>query len=163
AHNLATHGGESAGDAAPWIGIGRPPADAPSVALGDFAATLGPCSFGFLNNVGGVAALDAPLPTLPRRGGLALVVPAREALPDLGPLAVARGLGLSWIVSVGDGDPAESLAFLAADPATSSLAVVLGGGARGSTLRAVLGAKPAVVWGGDELCRAVVRRSGATV
>src|SRR5205807_9575712 len=70
-------------------------------------------------------------------------------------------LALSWIVSVGDGDPAEALAFLSADAATTALAVVLGEGADGANLRAVLGAKPAVVWGGDELCRAVVRRSGA--
>jgi hypothetical protein len=161
AQNLSAHGGEVAGDAAAWIGLGRPPADAPSVALDDFPGTLGPRSFGFLNNVGGVAALDAPLPSLPRRGSLALVVPRRDALPDLGPLAVARGLGLSWIVSIGDGDPAEALAFLAADPATTSLAVALGDGATGATLRPVLGAKPSVVLGGDELCRAVVRRAGA--
>jgi acyl-CoA synthetase (NDP forming) len=161
AHNLRLHGGEIAGDAAAWIGATRPPPDAPSVSLGEAPGTLGPRSFGFVNLVGGVAALDAPLPALPRRGGLALVVPARDALPDVGPLALARALGLSWIVSVGDGDPAEALAFLGADPLTTSLAVVLGAGARGATLRQVLGVKPTVVWGGDALCRAVVRRAGA--
>src|SRR5207248_613893 len=113
-HNLSAYGGEVAGDAPAWIGLGRPPAEAPSVALGEYPGTLGPSSFGFLNNVGGVAALDAPLPSLPRRGSLALVVGRRDALPDLGPLALARNLGVSWIVSVGDGDPAEALAFLAA-------------------------------------------------
>src|SRR5262249_47235502 len=146
-----------------WIGATRPPPDAPSVALGDGAGTLGPRSFGFLNNVGGVAALDAPLPERPRPGGLALVVPRRDALPDLGPLAVARGLGISWIISVGDGDPAEALAFLAADPATTALAVLLGEGANGPSLRAVLGAKPTVIWGGDAMARAVARRAGAPV
>jgi hypothetical protein len=161
ARNLSLHGGEVAADAAAWIGHARPPADAPSVALGEFPGTLGPRSFGFLNNAGRVAPLDAPLPQLPRQGSLALVVPRRDALPELGPLAVARGLALSWIVSVGDGDPAEVLRFLSEDAATNSLAIVLGEGADGATLRAVLGAKPAVVWGGDELCRAVVRRSGA--
>src|SRR6516165_3857074 len=70
AQNLAAHGGEIAADAAPWIGAVRPPPDAPSLSLGEHAGTLGPSSFGFLNNVGGVAALDAPLPALPRRGGL---------------------------------------------------------------------------------------------
>jgi hypothetical protein len=84
-------------------------------------------------------------------------------LPDVAPLALARGLGLSWIVSVGDGDPAETLAFLTADAMTSSLGVVLGPGASGASLRAVLGAKPAVVWGGDALARAVARRAGAVV
>jgi acyl-CoA synthetase (NDP forming) len=162
AANLSQHGGEVASDAAAWIGLGRPPSDSPSVALDAHPGTLGPRSFGFLNNLGRVAALDAPLPELPRAGGLGLVVPRRDALPDLGPLSVARGLGLSWIISVGDGDPAEALAFLAADAATRALAVVLGDGADGATLRGVLGAKPAVVWGGDELCRAVVRRSGAS-
>src|SRR3954468_2041812 len=97
--NLQAHGGEVAADAAPWIGEARPPADAPSVALGAFPGTLGPSSFGFLNNVGGVAALDAPVPALPRKGGLALVVPRRDALPDVVPLALARGLGISWIIS----------------------------------------------------------------
>jgi hypothetical protein len=163
AHNLVQHGGSIAPDAAAWIGAARPPEDAPSVGLGTFAGTLGPRSFGFVNLVGGVAPLDAPLPALPRRGSLALVVPAREALPDVGPLALARGLGLSWIVSVGDGDPAETIAFVNADAATHSLGLVLGVGASGASLRTVLGAKPAVVLGGDPLCRAVARRAGATV
>ena len=163
ARNLALHGGTVAGDAAAWIGAARPPEDAPSVGLGSFAGTLGPRSFGFVNVHGQVAPLDAPLPALPRAGGLGLVVPARDALPDVAPLALARGLGLSWIVSVGDGDPAETLAFLNADAMTSSLGVVLGPGAAGASLRAVLGAKPAVVWGGDALARAVARRAGAVV
>lgn len=163
ARNLQLHGGAVAGDAAAWIGAARPPDDAPSVGLGTFAGTLGPRSFGFVNVHGQVAPLDAPLPSLPRRGGVALVVPARDALPDVGPLALARGLGLSWIVSVGDGDPAETLAFLNADAMTGALAVVLGPGASGASLRAVLGAKPAALWGGDALCRAVARRAGAAV
>jgi hypothetical protein len=161
ADNLRAHGGELAADAAAWIGELRPPPDAPSVALGEHAGTLGPRSFGFLNNVGGVAALDAPLPALPRRGGLGLVVPARDALPDLGPLALARDLGVSWIISVGDGDPAEALAFLGADAATAALAIALGPGAHGPSLRGVLGVKPSVVLGGDAICRAVARRAGA--
>jgi hypothetical protein len=161
--NLRAHGGEVASDAAPWIGQARPPADSPSVSLGEHAGTLGPRSFGFLNNVGGVAALDAPVPSLPRKGGLALVVPRRDALPDVVPLAIARGLGLSWIVSVGDGDPAEALAFVGADAATHGIALVLGDGADGATLRSVLGLKPTVLWGGDAVCRAVARRAGARV
>lgn len=163
AANLGRHGGVIAADAAAWIGAARPPEDAPSVGLGTFAGTLGPRSFGFVNVRGQVAPLDAPLPALPRAGGLALVVPARDALPDVGPLALARGLGLSWIVSVGDGDPAETIAFLNADAMTGSLGLVLGAGASGASLRGVLGAKPAVVWGGDALCRAVARRAGAVV
>ncbi len=163
AHNLRAFGGEVAADAAPWIGAVRPPADAPSVSLGEHAGTLGPRSFGFFNNVGGVAAFDAPLTGPLRRGGLALVVPRRDALPDLGPLALARGLGISWIISVGDGDPAEAIAFLGADPLTDSLAVVLGAGASGASLRPVLGAKPTVVWGGDAVCQAVARRAGSLV
>jgi hypothetical protein len=161
--NLEAHGGEVAPDAAPWLGEARPPADAPSVSLGDHPGTLGPRSFGFLNNVGAVAALDAPVPAMPRKGGLALVVPRRDALPDVVPLALARGLGLSWIISVGDGDPAEALAFAGADPATRSIAVVLGDGGSGASLRGVLGLKPTVVWGGDAICRAVSRRAGARV
>jgi hypothetical protein len=163
ARNLALHGGTVAGDAAAWLGAARPPEDAPSVGLGSFAGTLGPRSFGFVNVRGQVAPFDAPLPALPRAGGVALVVPTRDALPDVAPLALARGLGLSWIVSVGDGDPAETVAFLHADAMTASLALVLGAGASGASLRSVLGAKPAVVWGGDPLCRAVARRAGAVV
>jgi acyl-CoA synthetase (NDP forming) len=163
AAHLQRYGGEVAPDAAPWIGSVRPPPDAPTLSLGEHPGTLGPRSFGFLNNVGGIAALDAPLPSLPLKGSLALVVPGRDALPDVAPLAIARGLGISWIVSVGNGDPAEAIAFLAADPATEALAVVLGPGAAGPSLRASLGAKPAVVWGGDPVARAVSRRAGAFV
>jgi len=163
AANLALHGGEVAGDAAPFIAATRPPVDAPSVALGPHVGTLGPRSFGFLNVVGGVAALDAPIPALPRRGRVGLVVPAREALPDVVPLWLARGLGMTFVISVGDGDPAEAIAFLSSDPATEALALVLGPGARGASLRQVLGAKPAVVWTEDALCRAVARRAGAAV
>jgi hypothetical protein len=163
ARNLTAHGGELAPDAAAWIGVTRPPADAPSIALGEHPGTLGPASFGFLNVAGGVAALDAPLPSLPRRGTLALVAPRRDALPDLVPLALARNLGLSWIVSVGDADPADAIRFLHADATTDALALRLGAGADGASLRGVLGAKPAVVWGGDALCRAVARRAGAHV
>src|SRR5260370_38613697 len=65
AHNLELHGGVVAPDAAAWIGAEPPPLDAPSVALGDGAGTLGPWSFGFLNNIGRVAALNAPLPVRP--------------------------------------------------------------------------------------------------
>jgi hypothetical protein len=163
AANLALWGGEVAGDAAPIITATRPPADAPSVALGPHAGTLGPRSFGFLNVIGGVAALDAPIPALPRRGRVGLVVPGREALPDVVPLWLARGLGMTFAISVGDGDPAESIAFLSSDPSTEALAVVLGAGARGAALRQVLGAKPAVVWTEDALCRAVARRAGCAV
>jgi len=163
AENLKRHGGESANDAAPYVGSVKVPLDAPAISLGQYPGTLGPHSFGFVNNVGGVAAFDAPLPSLPRRGGLALLVPRRDALPDLGPLVLARGLGLSWIVSVGDGDPADALAFLGADPATAAIALVLGAGANGASLRRVLGLKPTVVLGGDPVCRAVARRAGALV
>jgi hypothetical protein len=163
AQNLALHGGTLAADAAAWIGAARPPEDAPSVGLGSFAGTLGPRSFGFVNVRGQVAPFDAPLPSLPRAGGVALVVPVRDALPDVGPLVLSRGLGLSWIVSVGDGDPAETIAFLNADAMTASIALVLGAGGSGASLRPVLGAKPSVVWGGDPLARAVARRAGAVV
>jgi hypothetical protein len=163
ARNLTLHGGAVAADAAAWIGAARPPDDAPSVGLGTFAGTLGPRSFGFVNVHGRVAAFDAPLATLPRAGGLGLVVPARDALPDVGPLALGHGLALSWIVSVGDGDPAETLDFLNADEHTFAAALVLGQGQKGASLRGVLGAKPAVVLGGDALCRAVARRAGAVV
>jgi hypothetical protein len=163
ARNLAAHGGEVAADAAPYLGSVRVPVDAPSVSLGEYPGTLGPYSFGFLNNGGRVAAFDAPLPSLPLQGGLALLVPRRDALPDVVPLALARGLRISWIVSVGDGDPAEALAFLGADPMTDALAVVLGAGARGPTLRSAIGLKPTVVLGGDAVCRAVARRAGALV
>ena len=161
--NLAQHGGEHANDASAIVTSARPPVEAPSISLGEHPGTLGPHSFGFVNNVGGVAPLDAPLPSLPRKGGLALIVPRRDALPDVGPLALARNLGLSWIISVGDGDPAEALAFVGADTATAAIAVVLGDGADGATLRQVLGVKPTVLWGGDALCRAVARRAGALV
>ncbi len=163
AENLLRHGGEIGRDAAAWIGSGMPPADRPSIGLGEHGGTLGPHSFGFVNNLAQVAPFDAPLGTRPRLGGLGLLVPRRDALPDLGPLAAARGLSLSWIISVGDGDPTEALHFLNFDAATHSIALLLGRGAHGTSLRQALGAKPTVVWQGDAVTDAVARRAGCTV
>ena len=163
AQNLSAFGGEVSADATAIIGSGRPPADVPSVSLGAHSGTLGPRSFGFLSNVTRIAALNAPIPAMPRRGSLALIVPARDALPDVVPLVLERGLGISWIISVGDGDLADAVAFVSADAATTKLAIALGPGADGATLRQVLGAKPAVLLGTDPLCCAVARRVGAQV
>lgn|GEM_PF-3156266 len=163
AENLHAFGGEVASDAAALIGYARPPADSPSVALGPHPGTLGPRSFGFLNVRGQIAALDGPVPAMPRQGRLGIVIPGREALPDIVPLCLDRALGVSFIVSVGDGDPAETLRFLAQERHTEVLAVVLGAGQNPASLRAVLGAKPSVVLGAEGMCRAVARRAGAHV
>lgn len=173
AANLQALGGAIESDAAAWIGLGAAPADRPAIALGDEPGTLGPRSFGFLNNVDGVAPLAAPIPERPRRGGVALVVPRRDALPELVPLLLRRRLGLSWLISVGDGDPAEVLRFLGADPATTGILLALGRGVRAATLHGALGGKQtalldlgagagASVGVGREgvLCRAVARRAG---
>jgi hypothetical protein len=164
AHLLAA-GAQVASDAAAWVGASAPPVDAPSLSLGVHPGTLGPRSFGFLNNAptGAVAALDLPAGPLPRAGRLAVVVPGREALPDLLPLFVARELPIAWLISVGDGDPGEVISFLSEDAATDAIALALGPGARPPALRSTLGAKPTVVLGGDALCRAVARRAGAHV
>jgi hypothetical protein len=163
AENLRAHGAEIDEDAAAWVGATAPPANRPAIALGAHAATLGPHSIGFLNNLGRVAALDGPVPSLPRRGPLGLVLPTRAALPDVVPLCLARDLAVSFIISVGEGDPSEALRFLAADPETRGLAVVLPANARAAAVGAALGPKPAVVLGGDALCRAAARRAGAIV
>ncbi|HUQ06448.1 MAG TPA: hypothetical protein VM261_28285 [Kofleriaceae bacterium] len=165
---LVQHGAQLSADAVAWIGSAPPPRDAPTLALAEHAGTLGPRSWGFLNNtqpaLGPVAALDLPaLEAMPRSGRLGVVVAQRGTLPDLVPLFCARDLGVAWIISVGDGDPAEVLSFLAEDPATDAIAIALGSGARPAGLRPMLGAKPTVVLGGDPLCRAVARRAGAHV
>ena len=48
-------------EAAAWISDGRVPADRLGISLDDGAALLGPHSFGFLNNIDGIAPLAAPL------------------------------------------------------------------------------------------------------
>lgn len=149
-----------------WIGAGPPPGDRPAIATGDEAGALGPRSFGFLNNVDGVAAYLAPLPARPRRGGVALVVPRRDALPEMLPLLLSRRLAISWLISVGDGDPAEAVQLLCHDPQVSGVLLALGRGARAATLQRALGDKPVILLepagAGREaaLCRAVVRRAG---
>lgn len=170
--NLEASGGRVDEDAAAWVGLGTPPAGRVALSLGPSAGALGPHSFGFINNLDGVAPLAAPLSPQerPRRGHIAWVVPRRDALPEVAPLLFGRGLGVSWLISVGDGDPAEVLRFLALDPATSAILVAIGRGVRPSTLREVLGEKPAVllepasaVSKDSPLLRAVARRAGAVV
>jgi hypothetical protein len=167
AANLLAHGAQVSADAAAWIGAGTPPPDAPSLSLGVGAGTLGPRSYGFFNNTSGagpVVALDLPaLDALPRRGRLGVIVPSRESLPDLLPLFCARELPVAWLISVGDGDPGEAIAFLNADDDTDAIAIALGGEPRAAGLRATLGAKPTVLLGGDPIARAIARGAGAHV
>lgn len=151
-----------------WISNARLPSDRVGVALAEGAALLGPHSFGFLNNIDGIAPLAAPLSERPRLGRVALVVPRRDALPELTPLLSSRLLGVSWLISVGDGDPTEVLQFLQHDPATGGLLVALGKGARPANLLRSLAGKPAAVLLPSShrdvaLLRAVSRRSLAKV
>ncbi|MBL8633398.1 MAG: hypothetical protein JNM40_09230 [Myxococcales bacterium] len=132
-------------ESAAWISDGRLPDDKLGISLDDGAALLGPHSFGFLNNLDGIAPLAAPLGERPRVGRVALVVPRRDALPELAPLLCSRLLGVSWLISVGDGDPAEVLRFLQHDPATAGLLVALGKGVRPQSLLDALSGKPSVV------------------
>lgn len=170
ASNLQAIGGAVDAAAAAWLGQGPPPAERPAIGLGEHAATLGPHSFGFLNNVDGIAPLAAPLTERPRRGAVAWIVPRREALPEVGPLLTGRGLSVSWLISVGDGDPAEVVRFLARDPATRAVLIALGRGVRAQTLLPLLADKPAVLLDlpttavrDRALLRAVARRSRAVI
>lgn len=151
-------------ESAAWISDGRLPDDKLGISLDDGAALLGPHSFGFLNNLDGIAPLAAPLGERPRVGRVALVVPRRDALPELAPLLCSRLLSVSWLISVGDGDPAEVLRFLQHDPATAGLLVALGKGVRPQSLLDALSGKPSVVLLPTVhrdlgLLRAVARRS----
>jgi hypothetical protein len=159
-------------DAAVWIGAGPPRPDSLAIGLGEHGGLLGPHSFGFLNNIDGIAPLSVPIAEQPRRGSVALVVPRRDALPEVLPLLCRHDLGVSWLISVGDADPAEVVRFLAVDPATTGVLLALGRGVRAPTLQSVLSAKPVVVleppgapWGSRDpaLHRAVCRRAGAQV
>ena len=120
-------------EAEAWISTGRLPPDRVGIALAEGSGLLGPNSFGFLNNVDGIAPLSAPLAERPRLGRVALVVPRRDALPELAPLLSSRLLGVSWLVSVGDGDPAECCSFFSTIR-DGGLLVALGKGARPSSL-----------------------------
>lgn len=166
ATNLAAHGGRSDDRALCYVGSDLPPHGAPSISLGAARGTIGPHSFGFLDNNTyadavrrPAAPFAAPLPARPRSGPIALVCGRRDALPDVAPLAVARGLGVSWIVSVGDGDVQPALRFLAEHEGTRAVLLAAGAGSAPSCL-AALGGKPAVVLGGDPLLRAAARRHG---
>lgn len=159
AANLNAYGGTVDPGSSVWIGADLPPLGAPSVSLGTARGTLGPHSYGFFDAHRGVAPFAAPLPARPRPGPVALVCPRRDALVDVGPLVVARLLGVSWIISVGDGDPEDVLAFLAADEATGAVLFAPGAGARPEVVR-VLGDKPVAVLGGEPLLRAAARRMG---
>lgn len=170
--NLQAGRGELREDAAVWLGLGPPPADSLAIGLGEYAGVLGPYSFGFLNNVDGIAPLAVPVAERPRRGSVALVVPRRDALPEVLPLLCGHDLGVSWLISVGDADPAEVVRFLTIDPATTGVLLALGRGVRAPTLHGVLGQKPVVVLeppglplaGRDPaLHRAVARRAGVPV
>lgn len=170
ANNLLAVGGSVDGAAAAWLGDGSPPAERPTIGLGEQAGTLGPHSFGFLNNLDGIAPLAAPLSERPRRGAVAWIVPRREALPEVVPLLVGRGLSASWLISVGDGDPAEVVRFLARDPATRAVLLALGRGVRAQTLLPLLAEKPAVLLDlpttpvrDRALLRAVSRRCRAVI
>lgn len=169
ASNLHAFGGTVDGEAAAWIGEGAPPDGVPAISLADEPATLGPRSFGFLNNLDGICPLSAPMADRPRRGGVALIVPRRDALPEVVPLLLRRRLGVSWLISVGDGDPADVVRFLSVDPGTTGILLALGRGARAVTLNGALGTKQAAILelltsGGPgregALCRAVARRAG---
>jgi hypothetical protein len=103
--NLALGPAQLDPEAAVWISGGKVPPGRLGISLDDAAALLGPHSFGFLNNVDGIAPLAAPMAERPRLGRVALVVPRRDALPELPPLLEQRLLGVSWLISVGDGDP----------------------------------------------------------
>jgi len=170
--NLQAGRGELREDAAVWIGLGPPPPDSLAIGLGEHAGVLGPHSFGFLNNIDGIAPLSVPVAERPRRGSVALVVPRRDALPEVVPLLCSHDLGVSWLISVGDADPAEVVRFLAIDPATTGVLLALGRGVRAPTLHGALGHKPVVVLeppglplaGRDPaLHRAVARRAGVPI
>lgn len=169
-YNLQHVGGAEDPAGEVWISDQPPPQPMPSIALGDEPGTLGPRSYGFLNNIAGIAPLAAPIQERPRQGGIAVVVGRRDALPEMIPLLNRRGLGISWLISVGDGDPADALQFLMMEPHTTGVLLALGRGARAASLHTVSISKPLSILerrtnatGEEGLIQAVVRRAGATV
>ena len=148
ARNLAQHGGTVAGDAAAWIGAARPPDDAPSVGLGASPARSGRAASA-LNVMGGSRRSTRRCRRC--RAGRARRWWCRRAMrcPTLGPLALARGLG-----SPGSSRSATAIRrrrwrSSTPTPPPRRWRWCSGTGATGASLRSVLGAKPAVVWGGD--------------
>lgn len=169
--NLQSWGGEADPEAGIYVGD-APMADTPSVGLLDKGGILGPRSFGFLNNLQGIAPFAAPLSKRPRLGSVAVVVPRREALPEIIPLLCKHNLGISWVISVGDGDPAEVVQFLQADPSTQGVLLACGKGTKAISLQTALGPKKTAVLSFDDalphtkealLYQAVARRAGAVV
>lgn len=164
--NLQTGPAQLCPEATAWVSTQKMPLDKLGIGLAEGPALLGPHSFGFLNNVDGIAPLSAPLGDRPRLGRVALVVPRRDALPELAPLLCSRQLGVSWLISVGDGDPADVLSFLQHDPATLGVLLAVGKGVRPHTLLERLPNKPTCVLlppGNRELVLlgAVARRAAA--
>ncbi len=155
--HLRTFGGTADDQAAAWIGDDLPPLGSPSITLGGARGSLGPHSFGFLNNLRGIAPYAAALPVRPPPGSVAIVCGRRDLLPEVAPLAIARQLGVSWIISVGDGDAAETLAFLGEDSATQT--VLLAASTSAASLKDLRG-KSLLVLGGEPLLRAAARRAG---
>lgn len=148
--NLQASGATLDPDAAAWIGVGTPPTDRLTISLGEAAGNLGPHSYGFLNNLDGICALSTSVGTAPaerpRRGRVGVVVPRRDALPEILPLLSGRDLGISWVISVGDADPTDVLRFLSLDPATSGILLALGQGVSARGLLDVLSDKPTAVF-----------------
>lgn len=162
AKNLERHGGEILADAPVFVGRGRPPAAIPSLSLGELPGTLGPYSLGFIHVEAKIAAWDGLLEALPRRGHLGVIVGTATDLPDVPALLARHGLGVSWLISTGMGDPASALRFLNHDKSTTAIAL-FGAHAESRGLRALVGVKPTVVLGGDRALHAMVRAGGGVV
>ncbi len=169
--NVQMFGGSLDEHAGVYIGD-EAPSDAPWISLGEQSGTLGPYSVGFINNLKGIAPWAAPMAERPKKGTTAVIIPKRDALPDIVPLLCKQGLGVSWVISVGDGDPSEAMQFLSYDPGTRGILLALGKGTKAMTLHNALGKKPAALleidtpsgsWKESSLLRAVARRAGTPV
>lgn len=167
-YNLQTFGGQLDPQAR-WI-VGKTlPVDRIGIGLGVEAGLLGPHSLGFVNNVEGIAPWAGFIKDRPPVGNVAVVVPHGDALPEIVPLLNRRRLGVSWVVSVGDGDPEAVLQFLNRDPDTTVILVALGRGASAATLHPRLGYKPVAlletktIESQSPLCRAVAHKTGAAM
>lgn len=120
------------------ICLGETKKNIPNVSFSKSQGILGPNSYGFINNTMGIFPFAAPLRDVPLKGSTGVILPSRELLPDIVPLLIDYKVGVSWVISVGDGDPAEVARFLMRDRNTRSILFAVGKGIDISSLQTAM-------------------------
>lgn len=115
-------------------------------------ALAGPNCMGIASLAHGFAATMADIPASLAAGGVSLVSQSGGLLNAVAELAANRGIGMNYLISIGNQasmDLADYIGFLAEDPATRVIAVVMEGARHGRRFLAAVEAasrrKPLVI------------------